>query len=214
MIYSGDIYNFVLSLTHTDGTTPNVTVTPLITIIQLSTNLPVATIQTMTVITGTAVAYSYAWNTVGVSDGDYAAVVSYAVDGTTINNRYLERVHVGDSRVTGPVALDATVAHDATVAKDSTVAHITDLGAIDPANSATILAIKAKTDTLPVNPASQDTLNTALALINDIHDVSMGTWTIDKTQNPKILSLHRLDGSVLVSFQVTEDSNSAARTKI
>ena len=37
---------------------------------------------------------------------------------------------------------------------------------------------------------------------------------LDKTQNPKILTFKRLDGTTLTSFQVTEDSSSAARTKV
>ena len=39
-------------------------------------------------------------------------------------------------------------------------------------------------------------------------------WIVDKTQNPKILTFKRLDGTTLTSFQVTEDSSSAARTKV
>jgi len=214
MIYSGDTYNFLLSLNHTDGTVPSVSVAPLITIVQMGSNLPVASAQAMTLVPGTTLVYAYAWSTAGVADGDYLAVVSYAADGATINNRFLERVRIGDSRITGLVALDQTVARDATVAKDATVAHQTDLAALNPANSATVLAIKAKTDSLPINPASQDTLVTLLGLLTDTHDASLGTWTIDKTQNPKVMNFLRLDGSVLASFQVTEDSNSAARTRL
>jgi len=39
-------------------------------------------------------------------------------------------------------------------------------------------------------------------------------WSVDKTQNPKVLTFKRLDGTTLASFQVTEDSSSAARTKV
>jgi len=47
-----------------------------------------------------------------------------------------------------------------------------------------------------------------------VHDAQLGTWSVDKTQNPKILTFKRLDGTTLASFQVTEDSSSAARTKV
>ena len=77
-----------------------------------------------------------------------------------------------------------------------------------------MLAIKARTDTLPANPASQDSLTTLLSLLTDVHDAQLGTWSVDKTQNPKILTFKRLDGTTLASFQVTEDSSSAARTKV
>jgi len=39
-------------------------------------------------------------------------------------------------------------------------------------------------------------------------------WSVDKTQNPKVLTFKRLDGTTLASFQVTEDSSAAARTKV
>jgi hypothetical protein len=55
--------------------------------------------------------YSFAWNTAGNLNGDYLAVVSYAADGNTFNDQFVEKIHLGDTYVTGPIALDATVAH-------------------------------------------------------------------------------------------------------
>jgi len=163
---------------------------------------------------GTTLVYSYLWNTAAAANGDYLAVVSYAADGNTFNGQFVERIRLGDSRITGAVALDATVAHDATVAKDATVAHLTDLATISPNTSTVVLAIKAKTDLLPANPASGDALTLITSLLTDVHDAQLGTWSVDKTQNPKVLTFKRLDGTTLASFQVTEDSNSAARTVI
>ena len=212
MLYPGDIRTFLLSLSHTDGSAPTVTTAPLITVIRLIDGVSVTTAQAMVLVTGTSLVYAYPWNTAGLANGDYLAVVSYAADGATINGRFLENVRLGDTRVTGLVALDSTVAHDATVAKDATVAHLADLATINPSTSAAVLGIKAKTDTLPTNPASQDSLLALTQLITDVHDVSLGTWVVDKTQNPKVLTFRRLDGSVLANFQITEDTNSATRT--
>ncbi len=148
------------------------------------------------------------------SHGDYLAIVSYAADGNTINGQYLDRVRLGDTCVTGLVALDATVAHDATVAKDATVAHVTDLQTINPSTSSVVLAIQSAVNALPASLASQASMELLTSLLTDVHDAQLGTWSVDKTQNPKVMTLYRLDGSVLTTFQVTEDSNSAARTVI
>jgi hypothetical protein len=127
MIYPGDTHQIVFSLSHANGTTPSVTTAPLVTVINLTTGAAVVTAAAMTLVAGTCLVYSYAWNTAGMLNGDYLAVVSYAADGNTVNGQYLDQIHLGDTNIPGPVALNATVALDATVAKDATVAHLTDL---------------------------------------------------------------------------------------
>jgi hypothetical protein len=37
---------------------------------------------------------------------------------------------------------------------------------------------------------------------------------IDKTVNPKVLTLRRLDGTTLAQYQLSEDDTSAVRTKV
>ncbi len=158
MIYPGDTYTLLFALSETNGTTPNVTTPPLVTVIQLSTGTPVVSAQAMTLVTGTTLVYSYAWNTASLTNGDYLAVVSYAADGNTFNGKFLERIRLGDTNITGPVALASLVALNSTVAKDATVAHITDLQTINPSTSTVVLAIQSAVNALPNTLASQDSI--------------------------------------------------------
>lgn len=212
MTYPGDLKNLVLSITNSAGTAPSVTVAPVISVIRLSDLTTVVNAQAMTMMAGTQAVYFYAWNTFNAQNGDYVAIVSYAADGITISGRLLQVVTIGDSRITGTVALDATVAKDSTVAKDATVAHFTDLATVSPDNSITVAAIKAKTDNLPVDPASLTVLNAIAANVQDLHDSNGGTWTIDKTQNPQVLTILRPSGAVLARFQLTDSSTATNRT--
>jgi hypothetical protein len=212
MIYPGDVYHLIFSLSHTDGTTPSVTTPPLVSVISLATGMVVTSLSAMTLVAGTNLVYAYPWVTSGLPVGNYLAVVSYAADGNTINHQFLEKLRLGDTCVSGPVALDATVAKDLTVAHDSTVAHLSDLATISPNTSTAVLAIKAKTDSLPTDPVSQATITALASTVGDLHDAVLGTLIVDKTQNPKVLSFYRLNGTLLAKFTVTEDGNSAART--
>jgi hypothetical protein len=212
MNYPGDIKTIVLSITNAGGTAPNVTVAPVISIVRASDNTLMVNSQPMTAMALTQVIYTYRWDTTGATNDDYVAVVSYAADGLTISGRYLATISLGDSRITGIVALDATVAKDLTVAKDSTVAHFTDLATISPDVSQTVQAIKAKTDNLPPDPASLTVLNTVAQNVQDLHDYETGTWTIDKTQSPQVLTILRPSGGVLARFQLTDSTTATNRT--
>jgi hypothetical protein len=205
LIYPGDNYTILFSLSNANGSTPNVTTAPLLTVIQLSTGNPVVSAQAMTLVTGTTLVYSYPWNTTGLQNGDYLAVVSYAAGGNTFNGQFLEQLRLGDTNITGPVALAANVALNATVAKDATVAHLTDLATINPNTSTVVLAIQSAVNAIPNNLATQDSVNLLVSLLTDVHDGQFGTWSVDKTQSPKMLSFYRLDGSVLATYAVTED---------
>lgn len=214
MIYPGDTKNLVLSITKTDGTAPSVTVAPVVSVVRLIDQVVVANSQPMALLPGTQAVYFYAWNTTGASNGDHVAVVSYASDGIAVSGRFLEQLYLGDSRITGVIALDATVSKDATVAKDTTVAHFTDLATVSPDNSVTVLAIKAKTDNLPVDPASLSVLSLVSQNVQDVHDYDLGTWTIDKTVNPQVLTILRPSGGVLARFQLTDSVTSTNRSPV
>jgi len=211
MLYPGDLKVLILSITNAGGTDPVVSVAPTVAVIQLSTMTTVLTSAAMTLIAGTQAVYTYSWSTAGMSVGDYAAIVSYAADTITINGRLLEVFHLGDTNITGPVALAAVTALNATVAKDATVAHLSDLASVSPDTSATVLAIKAKTDTLPASPADQATLTAVAAEIQDLHDYQFGTWTIDKTQNPQILTILTPAQTVLGRFSLTDSTSTTQR---
>lgn len=213
MVYSGDTHQFVLSITKSDGSDPLVTATPTITVVRLRDQVALVTAQAMTLITGTQEIYTYAWHTTGVEDGDYLAFVSYATDGVVVTSRYLDRVRIGDARVTGVVAQDATVAKDGTVAKDATVAKASAVGQL-PTMSETLARIESKVNQLPVRPADEATLEVLEAMLQDVKDAELGTWIIDKTVNPKVLSLRRLDGTTLAQYQLSEDDVTAVRSKI
>jgi hypothetical protein len=166
----------------------------------------------MVLITGSQAVYNYPWSTTGLSNGDYLAIVSYASDGLTINGRCLEVFHLGDTNVTGPVSLAAVVALNSTVAKDATVAHMVDLATISPDASPAVLAIKAKTDNLPFDPASLTVLNQVGANVQGLFNAQFGTWTIDKTQTPQVLTILSPVGGVVATFTLTDSGSATQRT--
>lgn len=211
MLYPGDVKNLVLSITNSAGTDPSVSVAPTVSVIQLATGTSVLTGQAMTKITGTQAIYTFPWATTGLAKGDYVAIVSYAADSVTINARLLEFFRLGDTNITGVVALDATTAKDATVARDATVAHQTDLTLLSPDNSQTVLAIKAKTDALPIDPASMTALAALIGNAQELHDYQFGTWTIDKTQSPQILTILSPAQEALASFTLTDSPTATQR---
>jgi hypothetical protein len=211
MIYPGDTKNLVLSITTAAGTAPQTTMNPVVSVVSLSTLAIIVNSQPMTLLAGTQAVWYYAWNTTGCANGDYVAVVSYASDGLTINGRLLETLRLGDTNITGVVSLDATVAKAATVALDATVAHFTDLATISPDTSPTILSIQAKTNNLPVDPASMTLLTPTMTNVQNLSDYNMGTWTIDTTVNPQTLTILRPNGAILQTFQLTSSSAATAR---
>jgi hypothetical protein len=213
-VYPGDSYNFILSLTHMDGTTPSVGTIPTIQIVNATTRASVlGTPATMTLVAGSVLVYTYTWVTSSAQAyGDYFAVVSYVADTVVVTGRYLDRVRLGDTYVTGQVALNSTVAKDITVAKDSTVAHLTDLATINPNNSSVVLSIQAKTNNLPVDPVSTSLITVLQGLITDIHDCNLGAIVIDRTQNPRVMTIRRVaDGSTLATFQLSETSTTTTK---
>lgn len=226
MIYPGDVFTFVYSVTRADGTIPNVTVPPSIQIINAHTGLGMLTsAQNMTLASGTRQVYTYPWTIPSTAvNGDYFAIASCASDGITVQNssdvigvmvsfKFMQgQLRLGDTYITGPVALNGTVALNATVAKDATVAKASDLVGISPDNSTTVLAIKAKTDNLPSDPASVTIQSQIIALLNDVHDCNLGPLVIDRTTTPRTMTIKRLaDNSVLAVFNLTDDGTQSSR---
>jgi hypothetical protein len=214
-VYQSDNHVFILSIIKSDGTAPSVTSSPTITIINARTAASVISAQSMTLVSGTQAIYTYLWTVApAATNDDYFSIVSYAADGITITNRFLERVRVGDTRISGLLALDATVAKDSTVAKDTTVAKAADLAAINPNSSTAVLAIKAKTDLLPADPASQATITSLSKMSTDIRDSMVGKILIDRTVTPATMTIYHLDNATpLATFTLTEDSNQTLRTR-
>jgi hypothetical protein len=217
LLFPGETYVFTLSITKADGTNPSVTSSPQIQVVNARTGVGVfGSAQAMTLVTGTQKVYTYGWaidNAQSAPD-DYFAIVSYTADTIAVTGRYLEKIRVGSSYFTGKVALDLTVAKDATVAKNSTVAKATDLAAVNPDNSSVVLAIKAKTDNLPADPASTGLLTSVMAFLTDVRDALLGSQVVNKDVVPATLSLKRVaDNSELASYTLTEDSHSTVKTK-
>jgi phosphoribosylformylglycinamidine (FGAM) synthase-like enzyme len=209
MIYPGDTHVFSLALGSGSSGDTAVMVTPRITVLDALSGAVLVSAAAMNLIAGTAQVYTYAWTTTGIPEGAYFAVVSYATASATVNNRFLEAVRLGDSRVTGPVALDATVAKDATVAHDAAVLKLSDY---TPAGrDAVVQAIKARTDLLPNDPASLSALTAIATALNDVRDFALGSWVNDMVNHT--LTLRRVDGSVLAVFTVTNDGHISARTR-
>jgi hypothetical protein len=199
----------------TIGTLPNVTTPPVVQIVRVSDFTAMLSVPAyMNALDSSNQVWIYTWNVGPATSGDYIAIVSYAADGSTFSGMYLDRVRVGDTYILGTLALDGTVAKDSTVAKDATVAHSSDLSAINPDNSTTILSIKSKTDNLPSDPAGMTLLSSVIQGVADIHDATLGSQVIDKTQNPALYTMKRQDESILAQFTLSDDSSATSRTAI
>jgi hypothetical protein len=213
MLYVGDTETLTFSLSHSDGSSPSVTVSPLITIIQVSTTTSVVSSAPMTFLTGTVKTYYYNFVTTGLTPGFYVAVVSYAADGNTVNNLFLQNIKLGDTYITGPVALASTVALNATVALAATTATPAQVAAVNPNSSSVVLAIQSKVNTLPTSPADNSLLTTVKNLVTDVKDATLGTWNINKAVTPNTLTYLRTDGSTaFASFNLSEGSTSSQKT--
>jgi len=198
----------------TIGTAPNVTTPPVIQIVRLSDfTAMLISPASMTALDASNQLWVYTWAIGLATSGEYAAIVSYATDGNIFSGKFIEKVKVGDTYVIGTVALDSTVAKDATSAKDATVAHQVDLAAINPDTSVTVLAIKAKTDNLPADPAGMTLLASYLTDVVDIHDAVLGNQSVDKTQSPPLYTMSRVGGGILAQYQLTDSVSTTSRTK-
>jgi hypothetical protein len=206
MIFPGDSKYYVVQLPAPAlaGNQPQVTLVYLPSLNAVVTNAPMTQL-------GSTNTWFYPWSTGSCQEGDYLVTVSYATATQIVNGAVLEVTRLGNSRITGTVALDATVAHDATVAKQATVAKATDLQAISPDNSPAVAAIRSRTDLIPDQPAQETTLNSMNALLTDLHDAATGSWILDKSS--QTLRMLRLDGSELCHFNVTEDPSQASRVR-
>ena len=204
------------------GLNPNITASPLIQIIQLSTLTPMLGVPASMVSldgtipnpNGSGQLWLYTWSIGQVVSGEYAAIVSYAADGNVVSGKLIEKIQVGDSFITGIVALDATVAKNATVALAATTATASQVASIDPAVAPNILAILAKTNNLPPDPAGMTLLGPTIQDVQDLHDAALGSQTIDKTQSPALYTLKRTDSSILAQFQLTDNTTETTRTSV
>jgi len=217
MYYPGDLIPFLLSLTHVDGSAVNVTTPPQVSVLNTFDNTPQVlapvnqTSLAMSLVPGTDGLYKLLWNTAGIVNGTYLVLVSYVADGSTITGRLLSQVQLGDTRIAGIVAQDATVAKDVTVAKDATVMHLADF--VQPINDPAIQDIRGRIQALPVSGvADAATLAAVQQAVNDCHDAQLGSWTVDKTGNT--MSLYRLDGTLLQQFSLSNTTTLAARTAL
>jgi hypothetical protein len=204
MKYPGDTYTFVFPV---PGTSPTVTATPQVTVIDASNGTAVVSSQAMNLIAGSNAVYLYNWNTTGTGNGTYVALVSYAVSGTAVNGVFLEKLQLGDSRITGVVALDATVAKDSTVAHDASVFKKTDF--VTPSQDASIQAILGFTQNIPAAPATAAAVSALVSMLTDVHDFALGNWIGNKVNNT--LTLYRIGGGVLKVFNAVEDVTQSSR---
>lgn len=210
MLYPNDKHVFLLSIVNADGSNPNVTVAPTVTIINAVSGNVVVPATAMDLIAGTQKVYSYVWDTAAQPEATYLALVSYAADGVTVQGRMLESVRLGDSRVTGAVALDATVAKELTVAKDATVMKYAQY--VLPKNDDYVRAIKSRVDLLPNDPASAAAIAALAAKLEDVHDFVTGTWIVDKANDK--MTLYRKDGSVLQAFNLEDTDTHSNRLRV
>jgi hypothetical protein len=177
------------------------------------TNAPILTVNPSTgVVTVAVVGSALVVGTLGT--GSVSVV-------TTVSNQLVtvkDELHVGDSYVTGPVALNATVAQNSTVAKDATVMKSSQY--VAPQNDPTVQTIAAQTNTINNNTAATSTLLGTLAagtlsgLIQDIYDYSFGAWRIDNTVSPPVLYISRINGTPIASFTLQQTVSATQRIVI
>lgn len=141
-----------------------------------------------------------------------------AILNTTVSNQLIvtrDELHIGDSFITGQVALNATVALNSTVAKDATVMKSSQY--VAPANDPTVQNINTNVASILSDITSQVALLGTLAtgtisgLLQDVYDNVFGSWSIDQTQNPPVLSIKRINGSVIATFQLVNNSTVTQR---
>jgi hypothetical protein len=212
MTYPGDAYYFVLPINKAGGGDPDVTSTPTITIISLVDNVGVTghISMPMTLIPGTQKVYKYMWDTTGLNEGSYQALVDYAAEGATFQGIHLETVRLGDSRIKGTVALEATTAKNETVAKEATVMKVSDF--VHPNDASHVQYIKSKVAGLPADVASAEAIASVLSMVTDIKDAEIGTWLIDKVTN--VLTMRRTNGNELARFQLSNDNEASNRVRL
>jgi hypothetical protein len=140
---------------------------------------------------------------------------------STVSNQTLsltDRLHVGDSYITGQVALNATVAQNATVAKDATV--MKSVQYVAPQNDPLVQTINTAVQTIFTNSNNEAALlgtlsqGTLCGLVQDIYDSTFGTWTIDQTQAPPILYIASVGGVQIASFQLINNASTTQRNML
>jgi hypothetical protein len=205
--YSGESYSFLLFLMRNDGTPIQVTPLPLLTVVRLADEQPVVSQAEMQRLEDMPGAYEYVWNTTGIDDGNYLALTSYTANEVTVTQRLLGKVQVGDTRLTGKVALEATAAKDLLIAKAATTVQA--FAYVSPNSSLILQDIWEKVDSIPACPASQTALASLLSLLTDIKDQTLGSWVANKRMNT--LTFLRENGQVLKVLKLTNDDSLASR---
>ena len=205
--YSGESYSFLLFLMRNDGTPLQVTPLPLLTVVRLADEQPVVSQAEMQRLEDMPGAYEYVWNTTGIDDGNYLALTSYTANEVTVTQRLLGKVQVGDTRLTGKVALEATAAKDLLISKAATTVQA--FAYVSPNSSLILQDIWEKVDSIPACPASQTALASLLSLLTDIKDQTLGSWVANKRMNT--LTFLRENGQVLKVLKLTNDDSLASR---
>ena len=210
MIYPGDMCIFTLPIENSDGTLPIVPTAPTIMVLNLADGSVAWPTQSMTLVVGTQLTYMAVWPTAGQPDGTYLAVVSYSANGKAFNGKSLEKVRLGDSRVTGEVAKEATTSKEATAAKDATVLHSADY--VAPNDSTLLKSVVTKLAGYPTNIPSVADLASLSSLVNDVRDSALGSWKIDRPSGT--FTLYRLDGSLLQTFNLVRTVSLSQRLAV
>lgn len=136
----------------------------------------------------------------------------------TISNQIIsetDKLHVGDSNITGQVALNSTVAQNATVAKDATVMKSAQY--VAPQNDPLVQTIGTTVASIESDTSSTTTLLGTLGagsisgLLQDVYDNVFGSWSIDQTLNPPVLSMKRINGTLIATFQLVNNPSVTQR---
>lgn len=144
-----------------------------------------------------------------------------AITNVTISNQRAslkDELHIGDSFITGQVALNATVAQNSTVAKDATVFKASSY--VAPSNDPTVQTINTSVATILANSTTEVALlgtlaqGTVAGLLQDVYDNLFGSWSIDQTVVPPVLYIKRINGTVIASFQLVNNNSVTQRNVV
>ena len=221
MIYPGDVIPVVVNLQAPDGGPVQIDLAPIVSLIHVDTGTlvqPAAVPMAPSAISPEV--FVYRWSTIGAAEGWYQAFATYIVNGQTYNNRLVGQWKLGDTMIRGPVARESIVAKEATVAKTVDV--------LTPAQFAEALQFPAginltpggllseiylKTQRLPYNPASQESVDALLQKAEDLHDHAFGRWEMNRVTGE--LRLYKPDGSQLVArFQLSQSGDLTLKERL
>lgn len=149
-----------------------------------------------------------------ITYGTGTALVNTTISNQTVSST--DKLHIGDSYVTGQVALATAIVPNVitaltgySVMKSSQYVAPNQDPAVQTINT-NVASVLSNTNTV-VSVLGTLNTGTVSGLLQDVYDNVFGSWNIDQTQNPPVLYIKRINGSTIASFQLVNNSNNIQR---